>query len=227
MEKIDSLDILRWPFTWQERQVALVDRVLFVPKHCEGLERFQLPTWQTLFGNSLPVRLEYCSGTGDWIIEKAKQDPLSNWVAVELRFDRLKKIWTKMRRENLPNLLLFCSEAFTVTHHFLADETIEEVFINFPDPWPKRRHAKHRLIQKRFLDEMVRTLKKSGKITLVTDDFSYVGEAIKEFTSHKGFKPLFLDPFYSVTEKSYGTSYFDALWRSKGKTIYTLTFQKI
>lgn len=218
---------LKWPYTWEERQVSLEDGVLLVPVYCPNLESFQLPSWPALFERDLPVRIEYCSGNGDWILEKAEEDPSSNWVAVEQRMDRLRKIWKKAKRKQLSNLFLVCSEGYIATHHYFQNATIDEVFINFPDPWPKKRHAKHRIIQKQFLDEMARVLKADAKITIVTDDRDYSSEVIKEFLEHPAFQSIFEAPFFKANPENYGTSYFDNLWRSQGKAIYVISFQKI
>ncbi|HEY4831009.1 MAG TPA: tRNA (guanine(46)-N(7))-methyltransferase TrmB, partial [Waddliaceae bacterium] len=159
---------------FKERRPLLEDQVFFVPIHYTGYEHFTLPDLSIYFGNDHPVSVEFCSGNGDWIIEKAKLDPSKNWIAVEKRFDRVKKIWSKLKNHHLSNLLIVCGEACTFAHYYLLSDKIEEVYINFPDPWPKMKHAKHRLMQSIFLDELSRILMPGKKVTVVTDDFSYL-----------------------------------------------------
>lgn len=173
-----------------------------------------LPAWNS------PVRLEYCSGNGEWIAAKALQDKSSSWIGVEMRFDRAKKIYFRRDRENIDNLFVINHEAYQSTKDFIPDNAIDEIFINFPDPWPKRRHAKNRLIQKKFLDEVHRVLKNGCKITFVSDDESYVKAAQNEFQNHRGFVKV------EVNSEDYGSSFFERLWKEKGKTIYHLSFQK-
>lgn len=115
-----------------------------------------------MFGNSRPIVIEYCSGNGQWICNQAKNNPHLNWVAVEKRFDRARKIWGGLHRENLTNLIVICAEAVVYTRYYMPRSSVSELYVNFPDPWPKLRHAKHRLIRSEFLKEVEKTLISGG-----------------------------------------------------------------
>src|ERR1700757_2080951 len=99
---------LKCPFTWEERRPLLFQRVLFVPEYYQRHEEWTFPGWEdpSLFGNPREVSVEFCSGHGHWIIEKAKAHPEKNWVAVEMQFERVRKIWSKMQNNQLSNLLI-------------------------------------------------------------------------------------------------------------------------
>lgn len=211
---------LKRAYPFAEREPLLTDGIFYVPVYYSGYEKYSLPSFQILFGNTNPVCVEYCSGNGDWVLEKAKSCPDKNWIAVEKRFDRVRKIWSKTKNYGISNLLIVYGEALTFTHHYLLNESIDEAYINFPDPWPKVRHAKYRLIQSPFLDELSRTFKKGGKLTFVTDDLPYLQETIKHFDCHPRFSPFFPAPYFQLDLPSYGSSWFEALWREKGKEIY-------
>lgn len=218
---------LKWPYTWQERHVSLVDQALLVPDYCPDLQAFGFLNWSSLFERELPVRIEYCSGNGEWILEKAKLDRNSNWIAIDKRFERLKKIWRKVKKGQISNLFLCCAEGLSLTRYFFKDQSVDEIFINFPDPWPKTRHKKNRIINADFLKEVHRVLKRGSFITLVTDDEKYAHEMILHLNNTSGFKPQCRDPYYILNLENYGNSYFDALWRSKGKDIYTIIYQAL
>lgn len=200
----------------------IVDRVFHVPNYYDKHDSFAFPGWedQQLFGNSNPVCIEYCTGNGAWIAERAKQFPHMNWVAVEIRYDRVRKIWSKIQNENLSNLIVVCGEAWTFTHHYVQNHSIDEIYINFPDPWPKEKHEKHRLMKPLFLDELARVLKRGKKVTFVSDDPDYVQETTKVFCSHPNFNSYNL----LTNFPEYGTSWFESLWRRKGKKINYLQF---
>lgn len=219
---------LKRPHKWEEREPILCDRIFHVPDHYTGYEKFSFPNWQNeaVFGNALPVRLEYCSGNGSWIASQAKMDKASNWVAVERRFDRIRKIWSKIKNLDLNNLLAVAGEALRVTSYYFKEESVAEIFINFPDPWPKKRHAKNRLIQKPFISEMWRILKKEALITIVTDDQEYSKIILEEMSQVKGFESNFPKPYYVHELAGYGTSFFEELWRGKGKAIFYHQFVK-
>jgi tRNA (guanine-N7-)-methyltransferase len=215
---------LKYPFSWEERRPLLSQRVLFIPRHYSDHHEW---SWGDAFafGNA-KVSIEYCSGNGAWIIAKALSDPHRYWIAVEKRFDRVRKIWSKMENRGLSNLLIVCGEALTFTRHYLPVNSIDEVFVNFPDPWPKGRHAKHRLIQHSFIHEISRVMKAEGRAILVTDAIDYREQILSEFKKSDGWESHFPDPFYVHEWPDYGASYFDALWREKGRLIHYLHFYK-
>lgn len=217
---------LKLPFTFTDRRPYLSDHVFYVPPHIRDYEQFTLPPLSELFGDAHPVYVEYCSGNGDWVAEQARNEPAKNWIAVEKRFDRARKIWAKLKKHSLNNLLVVCGEAFTFTHHYLPSQVIEGVFIHFPDPWPKGRHAKHRLLQDHFLDELARVLAKGKEVTFVSDDFPYLNETMGIFQGHPCFEPSLPSPHFKTETDSYGGSWFENLWREKGKQIHSTQFVK-
>lgn len=216
---------LKPPFLGKERQAFLDkdQKILFAPERCPKGE--YKDTLKELFACFPVVRIEYCSGNGDWIVQKAKDNPNILWVAVELKFERVRKIWAKRENSKLSNLFIVYGEAFDSSHHYFEDSIFDEVYVNFPDPWPKRRHAKFRLISEPFVKELSRTLKNEGVINLVTDDFNYADQSIKEFLKQE-LVPLFSNPYYSSNISDYGSSYFKSLWEEKKRSFYFSKFQK-
>jgi tRNA (guanine-N7-)-methyltransferase len=224
-----KLEKLKSPFTWNKRHILVQDRVWYVPDGYEDYASFSFPGWEhpLFFNGERPICLEYCSGNGAWIAAKAQAQPEYNWVAVERKFDRVRKIWAKTTKFQLNNLLMICGEGHRVTHHYLPNGSVHSVFINFPDPWPKQRHAKHRIVQVPFIEEVRRILCKGGTLTMVTDDVPHSQWMIKVLQCIPGFESVFPDPFYVTDYPDYGTSFFEDLWRQKGKAIHYHVFRKI
>jgi len=215
------------PFDWKESPFyTICDRIFYA--FGEKGETFRFPDWSSpeMFGNELPRKIEFCSGNGHWIAEQAKSDESVNWIALEKRFVRVRKIWSKLKNFALKNLFVVCGEALDVTKQFFPDNSFQEVYVNFPDPWPKKRHAKYRLVQPEFVNEVHRILLSEGKLILATDDEPYCRQMIEVITAHPGFEPVFSSPHYITEWEGYGTSYFESLWREKGKGIYYLSFHK-
>ncbi len=212
---------LKSPFSWGERKVQIHDRVWYAPEYSVHDGAFIFPGWEhpDLFGNQNPVQVEYCSGNGAWIAARALAEPNSNWVAVERKFPRVQKIWSKIKNLNLNNLLVVCGEGHNITTRYFPSESVSSIYINFPDPWPKKRHAKHRLIQPAFVGEMRRALKPDALFTFVTDDEPYSQWTIEALHGDSGFNNCYPSPYYSIDYPEYGTSYFEQLWREKGKII--------
>jgi len=221
-------DDLKSPFTWDERRVMVQDRIWYVPNQYENFNSFTFPGWNSplFFDNSNPVCIEYCSGNGAWVAVKARMNPQYNWVAVELKFERVRKIWSKLKNFQLTNLMAVCGEGYRLTRHYIPDASIHSVFINFPDPWPKKRHAKHRIVQPSFVNEIIRILHPGGVLTMVTDDADYSRVMIDVVLQFSEFESEFADPYYVTDYPEYGTSYFEDLWRQKGKNIHYHSFRK-
>lgn len=217
---------LKCPFRWNTRRPLLQEGVLYVPTHYDKHKEWQFPGFDSVFQNENPVLMEYCSGNGDWVVSKAVQFPQWNWVAVEKRFDRVRKIWSKMRNQSVKNLLIVCGEAMTFSKEYLKEGCVEEIFVNFPDPWPKRGHAKHRLIQTSFANECARVLKEKGSATFVTDDADYSSQMIDVMTGHPHWESCFPEPYFITDWPGYGDSFFETLWRAKGLTIHYHHFAK-
>lgn len=219
---------LKSPFSFEEREPLIQNSVFYVPVYYLGYQKFSFPDFPDLFDNDNSVFVEYCSGNGDWIIDQAFRYPNQNWVAVEMRFDRVRKIWAKMKNHDLKNLFIVCAEAWTFSHFYLKNCSVDGVFINFPDPWPKKRHEKHRLIRTSFLDEIARVLANKQSVTFVTDDQDYLASTLNCFQSHSLFIPKFPYPFFTTVMPEYGrSSWFEQLWREKGKKIFYTQFEKI
>lgn len=220
---------LKCPFKWDERKVMVEDFIWYIPPlPLENYQQFQFPGWDSslFFPKQQPIKVEYCSGNGAWIADRALKEPSFNWIAIEKKFERVKKIWSKIKNLKLTNLLIICGEGFLSTHQYFPPSSVEEAFVNFPDPWPKTRHAKHRIIQLPFVDEVSRILKPKGNLTLVTDDTNYSQIMIDVMHQSKNFKSAFPDPYFISDWEDYGTSYFEELWRQKGKEIYYHQFIK-
>ncbi len=212
------------PFSYEERRPVLLEQFLYIPALYDHGGWVPVP-WRTLFANDNPVSLEYCSGNGQWIAKRAKQHPERNWVAVEKRFDRSKQIWKWAMRENLKNLYIVCSEGALFSKHYAPRNALDEVYVNFPDPWPKLRHAKHRIIQRSFVEVLEPLLKPQAIVTLATDHPEYAQQMIRTFRGSPGWESLHPEPYYLPEWPNYGESFFETLWRERKCNFHYMQFK--
>lgn len=215
---------LKSDYTWETRRPYLKNGILFVPKHYFEHQTFVMPKLYEIFSNNNPINIEYCSGNGDWIIEKAKACPEENFVAVEMLFERVRKIYAKRENQGIKNLLIVCGEAQPFTQYYLDPKVVSNVFINFPDPWPKARHAKHRLIQDSFLQVLLKVMREGASFYFTTDDDAYAENVAELLSTKKEFASVYPHPFFRTDIENYGYSFFKELWMKKGKTIKYLKF---
>jgi len=213
------------PFKEGKREPILHDGLIAIPYRAD-LSAFSFPGWQLFFGNTNPVYIEYCSGNGTWIEEKAKNNPGINYLACEMKLVRAKKIWARAKKLEANNLRVALAEGLEFTKHYIPSSSVDRVYINFPDPWPKRRHNKNRIINPVFLTELARILKLHGTAIVVTDDQSYSEICIQTFLAEPLFEPTHPAPYYISPPIGYGTSFFEALFLSQKKTIRYHEFRR-
>ncbi len=140
-------------------------------------------TSQELFGNSNPIRIEIGCGKGDFIVGTAEKEPDVNFLAIERVSDVLVTAAEKVKESKLTNIRVCCVDAKELAEIFPAG-SIDRIYLNFSDPWPKSRHEKRRLTYRTFLAIYKKILKKDGCIYFKTDNrplFDFSLEEFKEF----------------------------------------------
>ena len=138
---------------------------------------------QTLFGNDKPLRIEIGCGKGDFIVGTAAKEPGVNFLAVEKVSDVLVIAAEKVKASGLDNVRVCCIDAKELTEIF-EPHSIDRIYLNFSDPWPKARHEKRRLTYRTFLEIYKQILKEDGAIYFKTDNrglFDFSLEEFKEF----------------------------------------------
>lgn len=217
---------LKPPFKKDSKEVFLdlSEGVLYIP---ERVERKNLKEEiKKYFSSFNCIHLEFCSGNGEWLHKKALEHPEILWIGVEKQFKRVRKIWSKAKNSELKNIFIVSGEALEFSENYLYDDCIDQIYINFPDPWPKNKHAKFRLIQSHFTAQMSRILKEGGHVNFLTDDFNYSKQAISVLLTEKSFLTEFDHPHYHSDLGDYGSSYFRRLWEEKKRSFYFSKFQK-
>ena len=137
-------------------------------------------TSQALFGNDNPIRIEIGCGKGDFIVGTAAKEPNVNFLAVEKVSDVLVIAAEKVRDSGLSNVRVCCVDAKELSDIFHA-HSIDRIYLNFSDPWPKARHEKRRLTYRTFLEIYKQILKEDGAIYFKTDNRGLFDFSLEEF----------------------------------------------
>jgi len=122
---------------------------------------------------ALPLELEIGSGKGTFLVNQATATPDVNYIGIEYARAFWKYAADRCRRHEMVNVKLVHTEAGAFVRCYVPDASLRQVHIYFPDPWPKARHHKRRLIQAPFLRELHRVLAAGGMIRLATDHADY------------------------------------------------------
>jgi len=160
-----------------------------------------------LFQRARPLEVELGSGDGSFAVQYAQRHSDRNFLAVERLLGRLRKIDRKGLRARLDNLRLLRIEASYFVEYLLPPATVTALHVYFPDPWPKRRHHKHRLVNERFAGLVHRALTPGGTVYLRTDDENYFAQMTAAFAAHTNFllteTPAELGGFITDFEKDF------------------------
>lgn len=145
----------------------------------EYVVRDLAPKWEELFKNETPVHVEIGMGKGAFITKMAQRFPKINYVGIEKYSSVLVRALEKQEELKLPNLLFLRMEAEYIEDVF-DEGSIERIYLNFSDPWPKERHAKRRLTSKAFLKRYENILKEGGEIEFKTDNTALFEFSLEE-----------------------------------------------
>ena len=138
--------------------------------------------WPTIFANNQPVELEIGSGKGTFLLAIAQARPEHNYIGIEWAKQYAEFAADRFRRHNLANARIVYGDASWWVRCHVPDNALTAIHIYFPDPWPKTRHHKRRLVQLPFLKEVFRVLIPGGILRLVTDHadyFTHMEETLK------------------------------------------------
>jgi tRNA (guanine-N7-)-methyltransferase len=136
-----------------------------------------------IFGDSAGVTLEIGFGSGFATAEIAQANPDKNYLGVEVHRPGIGKLLWEIERRSLDNIRIIEYDAAFVAEKMIPANSLDAVHIFFPDPWPKKRHHKRRLIQSPFTDSLARRLKPGGYLYMVTDWEDYAVNALSSLAS--------------------------------------------
>jgi len=193
----------------------VTDFELVISPRETGLHRLDL---QQLFGNANRVVVEIGSGKGRFLIAAATEQPDVNFIGIEKSLHYHRVIAERVAKRHLRNVRLINYDAFPVLRDMIPDASLSEIHIYFPDPWPRKREQKRRIIRPDALAEMRRALVDGGTGIYVTDHREYfeaAQPAIEQFFKTEARIP--------APDDSPRTNY-EAKYRAQGREIYEVRF---
>lgn len=148
-----------------------------------GLEFHPEPLdFDEIFESLHPTTLEIGFGNGDTLIEQAGRNPGMNFLGIDVHEPGVGRCLLQARDANLNNLRLIVHDAIEVLEHQIPRQSLARVNLYFPDPWPKKRHRKRRIVQSAFVDLIANRLVAGGTFNIATDWENYA-EHIDEVMS--------------------------------------------
>lgn len=154
-------------------QIEAHPRLLVKPEQYKG-------KWDGLFKNEAPLYVEFGAGKGSFVINKAEQINTANFLAFERNAKVVYKSLVKLDEVEHDNFYIVCADVTDVEAIF-SKESVDRIYLNFSDPWPKDRHAKRRLTHKGFLNKYKEILKTDGEVHFKTDNDDLFAFSVEEF----------------------------------------------
>ncbi len=189
--------------------------------------RLDLRAWWPEARRGLPFELEIGSGKGTFLVQQASQLPQVNYLGIEWARPFHLYAADRLRRHHLTHVRLLHDDAGVFVPWRVPDEMFRQVHIYFPDPWPKTRHHKRRLIQAPFLRQLHRVLEPEGLVRLVTDHddyFAWMGDHIERVADLFD-RDSFDRPASAAEGEVVGTN-FERKYRRQGRPFHALTLRK-
>ncbi|MCI5775386.1 MAG: tRNA (guanosine(46)-N7)-methyltransferase TrmB [Aerococcus sp.] len=178
--------------------------------------------WNEVFAEDQPLHVEVGTGKGQFIINMARKHPEYNFIGIELQSDVLVMALEQALETELDNLR-FINGNGEATATYFAPQEVSQLYLNFSDPWPKRRHAKRRLTHERFLTEYQKILAKDGTIQFKTDNQSLFEYSLTSMSSFgMAFTEVSLDLHDSELAVENVTTEYEDKFSAKGQPIYYL-----
>jgi len=171
------------------------------------------------------IIVEIGPGRGDFLYHLAESRPNSLIVAIEIKRKRVDRLISRLQKRDIDNVVVINSDARWALPNAFGLESIDEIHINFPDPWPKKRHTKNRMMQKAFLEECARRLKSCGHLYFATDQEWYAEEARLTFAEMNDLTSCFEEVIQRDPEASFPTLFMQK-WREAGRTLFYQKYMK-
>lgn len=180
--------------------------------------------WSSFFGNDNPIHIEVGTGKGQFIKGMGKQNLSINYLGMELYDSIIITALDRILEDGTSNVKLIRADATNILDYFETGE-IDRVYLNFSDPWPKKKHAKRRLTHESFLERYEAILKTQGEIHFKTDNqglFEYSLHSMSKYGMI--FQDVSLDLHNSGMEDNIMTEY-EEKFSEKGFRIYRMEAQ--
>jgi tRNA (guanine-N7-)-methyltransferase len=180
-----------------------------------------------IFGRSAPRCLEIGFGVGEVIGSLAENNPDIDYLGIEVHRAGIGRLLLRADQVALRNLRVICHDAVQVLRHSLADQSIDEALVFFPDPWHKKRHHKRRLIEPQFVAALGAKLRAGGVLRLATDWQDYAEQMLAVCNASPAFKSLSAELGYVPRPDFRSPTRFERRGARLGHGVWDLAYEKL
>lgn len=178
---------------------------------------------EEIFPGAAPMELDIGCGEGSFLLAMARQFPERRFLGLERLLGRVRKVCRQAERDRLSNLRVLRLESAYALECLLPAESFARLHLLFPDPWPKKRHHRRRILQAANVPHLRRVLEPGGELLFKTDHADYFEAGLLAIAEAGGFEEM----AWPDDAFSYPRSDFEALWLSQQKPVYKGRFRRI
>lgn len=175
-----------------------------------------------VFGRDAPVVLEIGFGNGDHLLARAQAEPDRNFLGVEVHRPGVGRLLARAEGVGLANLRVACHDAVEVLRDWLTESCLSELLIYFPDPWPKKRHHKRRLVSPAFAPLAASRLAPGGHLRLATDWANYAEQMVAVLGAESSLRGGLVE-----RPASRGVTKFETRGRKLGHEVFDLDYVRV
>lgn len=193
-----------------------------------GIEDAQgLLDFPALFSREAPVVLEIGFGMGDSLARLAAAHPENDYLGIEVHRPGVGGLMIQLDKAACDNVRIICADAVGVLTNNIPDASLSGIMLFFPDPWPKKRHHKRRIVQPAIIELLGRKLKAGGVLHMATDWEAYATHMMDVMNAAKEFNNLAGQGRYSPRPESRPETKFERRGRRLGHEVWDLLFERI
>nr|WP_245977615.1 tRNA (guanosine(46)-N7)-methyltransferase TrmB [Kushneria sinocarnis] len=142
---------------------------------------------ERVFGRRAPLVVEIGFGMGGSLLEQARTHPQTDFIGIEVHPPGVGKLLDEADKAGLDNLRVYREDALAVLDEALPAGSVDTLQLFFPDPWPKKKHHKRRIVQPAFLERVHRVLQPNGRLHMATDWENYAEHMVEVMSTTPGF----------------------------------------
>jgi tRNA (guanine-N7-)-methyltransferase len=174
----------------------------------------------------LPLVVEIGFGRGEFLLELARREPEQAFVGIELSHKRALKMARRLALLPIANLAIVQGRAEEVLRDALADESVACFWLNFPDPWPKKRHARRRFVQPETLALLARRLVPGGLLRIATDDPDYAEWIDERLAATPALENRYAPERWRAAVPERSPTAYELEWRALGRSFHFFEYAR-
>jgi tRNA (guanine-N7-)-methyltransferase len=192
-----------------------------------GIEPDEPFNGEKLFGNLAPVTLEIGFGNGSSLAAAAQKNPQRNYVGIEVHEPGVGHLMSLLDKGGIENVRIFCRDAVEVVRDLTQDAALDRVNLFFPDPWPKKRHHKRRIVSPDFAELVSVKLRPGGCFHVATDWDEYACHITDTLEACKNFEPIDGKTFHQLKLADRSMTRFEKRGLLLGHPVWDMMYTRI